>query len=203
MIDVFRETRERVPAQDAARLYGLTFDRKGWAVCPFHKDKHPSMSFRAGRFRCWACGAGGNSIDFTARLFGLEPLAAVERLNADFNLSLPLHRQPTPEDLQAARRRQEVAEAHRAFEEWRKSLISKLCGVYLLAHEVLKTAADLDNINFRQTLAVRWQSYIEYLIDVLEYGNIDQQMEIFRQRGRIGGLCERILNSMKRKSGAA
>ncbi|WP_368264452.1 CHC2 zinc finger domain-containing protein, partial [Intestinimonas butyriciproducens] len=50
-------------AKDAARYYGLTFDRKGWAVCPFHQDKHPSMSFRGGRFRCWACNASGDSID--------------------------------------------------------------------------------------------------------------------------------------------
>ena len=108
-------------AQDAARHYGLTFDRKGWAVCPFHSDKHPSMSFRAGRFRCWACNASGDAIDFTGRLLGLEPMAAVERLNADFALSLPLHRKPTPAETEAARRRKEVAEAHKRFEEWRKA----------------------------------------------------------------------------------
>ena len=39
MIDVFRECRERVSAQDVARHYGLTFDRKGWALCPFHLSK--------------------------------------------------------------------------------------------------------------------------------------------------------------------
>lgn len=47
--NIFREVRERVSAQDAARHYGLTFDRRGWALCPFHHDKHPSMSFRSGR----------------------------------------------------------------------------------------------------------------------------------------------------------
>lgn len=203
MIDVFRETRERVPAQDAARLYGLTFDRKGWAVCPFHQDKHPSMSFRVGRFRCWACGAGGDSIDFTARLFGIEPLAAVERLNADFNLSLPLHRQPTPEELQAARRRAEVVQAHKDFEEWRKALISKLYRVCFLAHDTLKGAADLEKLTPAEALAVRWQSYLEYLVDCLESGDMAEKMAIFRERGRIGDLCERISNSTPGKSGAA
>lgn len=203
MIDVFREARERVPAQDAARRYGLTFDRRGWALCPFHSDTRASMSFRAGRFRCWACGASGDSVDLTARLFGLAPLTAVERLNADFFLGLPLHRQPTPEDLQAARRRREVAETHKAFEEWRRSLISRLCGVYLLAHKALKTAAVLDDLSPGQVLAIQWQGYIEYLLNILECGSIGQQMEIFRQRGRIGDLCERVSNSTRRKSGAA
>lgn len=203
MTDVFRECRERVSAQDAARHYGLTFDRKGWAVCPFHSDKHPSMSFRAGRFRCWACNASGDSIDFTGRLLGLEPMAAVERMNADFALSLPLHRQPTPAEAQAAKRRMEIAKAHKEFEEWRKAFISKLCAAYRVANEVLKTAAALDDLSPGQVLAVQWQSYIEYLLDILDCGSIGQQMEIFRERGKTGNLCERILNSMPERCGVA
>lgn len=203
MTDIFKECRERVSAESAARRYGLVFDRRGWAVCPFHQDKHPSMSFRAGRFRCWACNASGDSVDLAARLFGLEPLAAVERLNADFGLNLQIRRQPTPAEAQAARRRMEIAEAHKEFEEWRKAFISRLSRVYLLAHEALKTAAALDDLTSEQVLAVRRQSYVEYLIDILECGSIDQQMEIFRQRGRIVDLCERILKSTPEKSGAA
>ena len=117
--DVFREVRERVSAQDAARHYGLTFDRRGWALCPFHADKHASMSFHKGRFRCWVCDTGGDSIDLTSRLLGLDAMGAVERLNEDFSLALPLHRKPTQAETEAARRRQEVAGAHRAFETWR------------------------------------------------------------------------------------
>lgn len=77
MTDLFREVRERVSAQEAARRYGLTFDCHNRALCPFHPDHHPSMSFNEGRFRCWSCGASGDAIDFTGRLFSLEPLAAV------------------------------------------------------------------------------------------------------------------------------
>lgn len=203
MTDVFRECRERVPAETAARRYGLTFDRRGLVRCPFHSDKRPSMSFRAGRFRCWACNASGDSIDFTARLFSLEPLAAVERLNTDFNLNLPLHRQPTPEELQAARRRAEVVQAHKDFEEWRKALRRKLCRVCLLAHDALKGAADLDTLTPAEALAVRWQSYFEYLVERLESGDMAEKMTIFRERGRIGDLCGMILNSSPERSSVA
>ena len=106
-----------------------------------------------------------------------------ERLNADFNLNLPLHRQPTPEELQAARRRAEVVQAHKDFEEWRKALISKLCRVCLLAHNALKGAADLDKLTPAEALAVRWQSYFEYLADILDGRDISAQMEVFRTRG--------------------
>lgn len=206
MADVFRECRERVTAQDAARHYGLTFDRRDWAVCPFHQDKRPSMSFRAGRFRCWACNASGDSIDFTGRLLGLEPLAAVERLNADFSLALPLHRKPTLEETQAARRRLEVAEAHKQFEEWRKSLCIRACEAYRVAHTALQrieAPKDFDRLSERETLAIQWQAVFEYWADVLSYGTMEEQMEIFRDRQVIQSRIDRILSDTPMKSGAA
>lgn len=195
MADVFRECRERVSAQDAARHYGLTFDRKGWAVCPFHRDKHPSMSFRAGRFRCWACNASGDAIDFTGRLLGLEPMAAVERLNADFALALPLHRKPTPAEEQAARRRMEIARAHKQFEEWRKAFISKLCAAYRVAHIVLRDMEDWDKLTEREALAIREQAHMEYLADTLTSGTPEEQAAIYRERGQIAQWIEKVLSS--------
>lgn len=195
MTDVFRECRERVSAQDAARHYGLTFDRKGWAVCPFHSDKHPSMSFRAGRFRCWACNVSGDSIDFTGRLLGLEPMAAVERLNADFALALPLHRKPTQAEEQAARRRMEIAKAHKEFEEWRKAFISKLCEAYRVAHIALRDMEDWDKLTEREALAIRWQPCFEYWADTLADGTPEEQAQIYKERGQIAKWIEKVLSN--------
>ena len=195
MTDVFREVRERVSAEDAARHYGLAFDRRGWAVCPFHQDKHPSMSFRAGRFRCWACNASGDSIDFTGRLLGLEPIAAVERLNADFSLALPLHRQPTPAEAQAARRRMEIARAHKEFEEWRKAFISRLCAAYRVAHVALRDMTDWDKLTDGEALAIRMQAQFEYWADALENGSPSDQAQIYRERGQIAQWMQKVLSS--------
>ena len=194
MTDVFQECRERISAQDAARYYGLTFDRKGWALCPFHHDKHPSMSFRDGRFRCWACNVSGDAIDFTGRLLGLAPMAAVERLNTDFSLSLPLHRKPTQAEAQAARRRLEIARAHKAFEEWRKSFVFKLCVAYRVAHIALQDVKDLDSLTEREALAIRWQPCFEYWADMLEFGIPEVQAQIYRERGQIAPWIEKVLN---------
>lgn len=181
-------------AQDAARHYGLTFDRRGWALCPFHQDKHPSMSFRNGRYRCWACNASGDSIDFTARLLGLDAMGAVERLNADFCLALPLHRKPTKAEAQAARRRLEVARAHKEFEEWRKAFISKLCAAYRVAHIALRDMEDLDKLTGREATAIRWQACFEYWADTLEHGTPEEQAQIYRERGKIAGWIEKVLS---------
>lgn len=210
MGDVFRECRERVTAQAAASYYGVTLDRRGWAVCPFHSDKHPSMSFKNGRFRCWACGASGDSIDFVGRLLGLDTMESVRRINADFSLVLPLDRQQTPaerqEAEQAARRQREVRDTYKLFEEWRSDMLRRLNACFREAHLVLKTLetpADLDRLTGTQALAIREQAHIEYVSDVLTGGTLAEQMEVFRERGAINQLCERILNSTPMKSGAA
>lgn len=195
MTDVFREVRERVSAEDAARQYGMEFDRRGWCRCPFHNDRKPSMSFRAGRFRCWACNASGDSIDFTGRLLGLEPLAAVERLNADFALALPLHRQPTPAEAQAARRRMKIVRAHKEFEEWREAFISRLCAAYCVAHVALRDMTDWDKLTEGEALAIRMQDRFEYWADTLDSGSPEDQAQIYKERGQINRWIWKALSS--------
>ena len=195
MTDVFREVRERVSAQDAARHYGLTFDRRGWALCPFHNDKHPSMSFHKGRFRCWVCDVGGDSIDFTARLLGLDAMGAVERLNADFGLALPLHRKPTQAEAKAARRRLEVAEAHRAFEAWRSDFINRLNAAFREGHLLLlHDGLDTDHLTEGQAIAIRMHETFEHWSDALSYGTPEEQAQIYRERGAIAKWIEKVLS---------
>ena len=195
MTDVFREVRERVSAQDAARHYGLTFDRRGWALCPFHNDKHPSMSFRNGRFRCWVCDVGGDSIDFTARLLGLDAMGAVERLNADFGLALPLHRKPTQAEAKAARRRLEVAEVHRAFEGWRIDFINRLNAAFREGHLLLlHDGLDTDHLTEGQAIAIRMHETFEHWSDALSYGTPEEQAQIYRERGAIAEGIEKVVS---------
>ena len=195
MTNIFQQVRERVSAQDAARYYGLTFDRRGWALCPFHADKHPSMSFHNGRFRCWVCDVGGDSIDFTARLLGLDAMGAVERLNADFGLALPLHRKPTQAEAKAARRRLEVAEAHRAFEAWRSDFINRLNAAFREGHLLLlHDGLDTDHLTEGQAIAIRMHETFEHWSDALSYGTPEEQAQIYRERGAIAKWIEKVLS---------
>lgn len=189
--DIFKEVRERVTAEDAARHYGLTFERKGWALCPFHADKHASMSFKNGRFCCWVCNIKGDSIDFTGRLLGLDAMGSVRRLNEDFSLSLPLDRQPTQAERRAARRRKEIADAHKAFEDWRSDFIRQLNSAYRVAHIALTRGGELTE---RETAAIRMQSTIEYYADALANGTPEDQAQIYRERGRLSKWIEPILS---------
>lgn len=192
----FDEVRERVSALDAARSYGVEFDRRGkTAHCPFHKDRHPSMTFKNGKFRCWSCGAHGSAIDLTSQLLGLTPLDAVKRLNDDFSLGLALDRKPTNAEKKVAQRRREIADAHKAFEEWRSDFIMKLCYAYREGHLLLKDFPGLDKLTDQQATALRMQATIEYWIEVLSDGTPREQAQIYREREGIGKWIEKILNS--------
>ena len=83
---VFEVVKQSVTAREAAEHYGIAVGRSGMACCPFHDDRHPSMKVDA-RFHCFGCGADGDVIDFTARLYDLSPKEAAEKLAQDFGLS--------------------------------------------------------------------------------------------------------------------
>ena len=83
---VFEVVKQSVTAREAAEHYGIAVGRGGMACCPFHDDRHPSMKVDT-RFHCFGCGADGDVIDFTARLYDLSPKEAAEKLALDFGLS--------------------------------------------------------------------------------------------------------------------
>lgn len=89
MID-FAAIKAAVPAREAALRYGLAVGRNDMAICPFHGEKTPSLKLYPGDrgFYCFGCGAGGDVINFTARLFNLTNKQAAEKLDADFSLGL-------------------------------------------------------------------------------------------------------------------
>ena len=83
--NVFEAVKQSVSTRDAAAFYGIEVKRNGMACCPFHDDKNPSMKVDQ-RFHCFGCGADGDVIDFTAKLFDLSPKEAAEKLAQDFGL---------------------------------------------------------------------------------------------------------------------
>ena len=84
---IFEQVKECVTARQAAEHYGIKVKNNGMACCPFHSDRHPSMKADK-MYHGFGCGAGGDAIDFTARLFGLSQYEAAKRLIEDFRLDI-------------------------------------------------------------------------------------------------------------------
>ena len=72
-MNLFETVKNNVSLREAAQAYGLEVNRHGKALCPFHNDRHPSLYVANDHYYCFTCGEHGDVIDFTARLFHLDP----------------------------------------------------------------------------------------------------------------------------------
>ena len=82
---LFEAVKQSVITRQAAERYGLNVNRNGMAVCPFHRDRHPSMKVDR-RYYCFGCGATGDVIDFVSRLHGISAKEAALMLAQDFSI---------------------------------------------------------------------------------------------------------------------
>ena len=104
----FETIKAAVPLRQAAETYVLRVLRNGMTCCPFHEDRHPSMKLNKDYFFCFGCGASGDVIDFTARLFGLSPYAAAQKLETDFGIDAETKLLPFPNHAEPSRDRERL-----------------------------------------------------------------------------------------------
>lgn len=81
---IFEEVKKCADIPAVAEHYGVAVRRNGFTNCIFHSDRHPSMKLYKDHYHCFGCGAHGDVISFTAKLFALSPYAAAQKLAGDF-----------------------------------------------------------------------------------------------------------------------
>ena len=185
---VFEVVKQSVTVREAAELYGIAVGRSGMACCPFHDDRHPSMKVDA-RFHCFGCGADGDVIDFTARLYNLAPREAAEKLAQDFGLAY---------DSQAPPRRRYIRQRSEGqkFRENRDHAFRVLADYY---HLLRKWETDYspktpeENPHPRFMEAIQRKDYIGYLLDFfLEDGSEEQKLWLAEHQSEIANLERRV-----------
>ena len=118
----FESVKAAVPLRQAAENYGLELRRNGMTCCPFHEDAHPSLKLNEDYFFCFGCGASGDVIDFTARLFGISLKDAAEKLTADFGISAdikPIAIRQNPSRLDELRCRRALTDYLHLLKKWK------------------------------------------------------------------------------------
>ena len=168
--NVFEAVKQSVSTREAAAFYGIEVKRNGMACCPFHDDKNPSMKVDQ-RFHCFGCGADGDVIDFTAKLFNLSPKEAAEKLAQDFGLIY---------DSQAPPRRRYVRQKTEAqqFREDRQRCYRVLSDYYYLLKKwgidhSPRTPEEEPHPRFVE--AIQKKTYVEYLLDLFLYESEEEQ----------------------------
>jgi hypothetical protein len=186
---VFGAVKQSVTVREAAQMYGIEVNRSGMACCPFHDDKNPSMKLNEEYFYCFGCGATGDVIDFTARLYNLSPKEAAEKLAQDFGLAY---------DSQAPPRRRydrQKTEAQK-FKEDRDHAFRVLADYYHLLHKwetdySPKTPEENPHPRFME--AIQKKDYTGYLLDFfLEDGLEEQKLWIAEHQSEIANLERRV-----------
>ncbi len=157
------------------RYLGLNaYGRDGKYLCPFHKDKNPSISIhsRTGKWKCFGCGVGGDGIDFVMKYFNLDQYSALKMLNDDFNLGFEHYVKDSDEKIKKIKL--EKARKDKLIEREKKitNLCSnKICTALRIMEDIYFKNAPKKNesiLEFSQdenrTLKSIWASYqIEYL----------------------------------------
>lgn len=187
--NLFETVKQSVTVREAAQMYGIEVNRNGMVCCPFHDDKHPSMKLNEEYFYCFGCGATGDVIDFTARLYNLAPREAAEKLAQDFGLAY---------DSQAPPRRRYIRQKTEGqkFREDRDHAFRVLSDYY---HLLRKWETDYspktpeENPHPRFMEAIQRKDYMGYLLDFfLENSPEEQKLWISGHQSEIANLERRV-----------
>ena len=187
--NVFETVKQSVTIREAAERYGIEVRRNSMACCPFHDDKNPSMKLNEEYFYCFGCGATGDVIDFTARLYNLTPKEAAEKLAQDFGLTY---------DSQAPPRRRYVRQKTEAqkFKEDRDHTFRVLADYFHLLGKwetdyTPKTPEETPHPRFME--AIQKKDYVGYLLDFfLEDSPEEQKLWIAEHQSEIANLERRV-----------
>ena len=194
---VFEVVKQSVTVREAAEMYGIAVGRGGMACCPFHDDRHPSMKVDT-RFHCFGCGADGDVIDFTARLYDLSPKGAAEKLAQDFGLSYdskaPIRRSYVRQKTEAQVRKEKREHGWRVLTDY-YHLLRKWEADYSP-----KTADEDPHPRFLE--AVQKKDYMGYLLDTFLDSSTEEQdqwiaehtAEISAIEGRVNIMADKPTN---------
>lgn len=83
---------------------------KGFALCPFHSEKTPSLAVHPDRYHCFGCGESGDIITLTQKLFNLSFKDSVAKLNKDFGVGLPLENMSVADLVSSAEQYRKITE---------------------------------------------------------------------------------------------
>lgn len=182
-MNLFKAVKQSVTTRQAAEHYGIKASKNGMALCPFHKDRHPSMKVDS-RFYCFACGASGDVIDFVSRLYGLDGKESAIRLAEDFgilyeegrstvrNRSLPPPRRESPEQ----KFKEAGLKCFRILADYR----------HLLEQWKMDFTPDSPECEWHPCFieALQNLTQVEYLLDILIDGEIQERAALIMDYGK-------------------
>ena len=184
MANIFEAVREAVPVPLAAERYGLKAHHAGLVRCPFHDDHTPSLKLNEDYFYCFGCGAGGDVVSLSARLFDLRPYEAASKLAVDFGVDVPA---TAPPDGSLNRFRTDLLRCQQILDEYLNLLVR-----WQNRYRPRDEGTEPDD---RYVEACQMLESMDYLASVLAAGTLEQRIrtvERLMADGKMDQLEERL-----------
>ena len=181
--------------------------RNGLACCPFHDDRHPSMKIDK-NYHCFACGVGGDVIDYVSRRYGLSQYDAALKLIEDFSLPVDIRGNTELGVQEKERIRREKAERERVihirkrFEKWCNQTVDILKNCILEIDSVNRfLIGKPPDIIFSEDYAqmLHAEPLMNYWLDILCMGDVAERQELFlKDRKKVEEVAGKVCAGRKR-----
>ena len=183
------QIKQLIKMPDILSKYGFRLNRQNRIPCPFHHGHDANMGIKEDYYHCFVCGAKGDIINFVQNFFGISFVAALSKINTDFELGLPIGKTISRiENMNVNKKLYEIRKARQEKTQEYEQLMAKYWSIYdewvrldqnRIAFDA-KTEQDYDNPNPLYVEAIQKLSYQEYLLDCIQnevwhYGNGEQQ----------------------------
>lgn len=196
-VSIFEIAKEHISVREAAEYYGVKVNRNGMCSCLFHQEHRPSMKLNKDYFYCFGCGVSGDVVKFTAKLFDVGNYEAAKKLISDFGLDME-----TSKEVSIQKKLQYQKEKKLKQDE---SYCQKVVTDYL--HLLQKWKKDYvpmisEEIWDERFLEVcRMLEYVEYLADMLTFGEAKQRVELTEKLFKDGTITniKKCLDQAKKK----
>lgn len=200
-MNLFQTVKSAVTVRQAAALYGLPITTTGMTRCLFHEDHTPSMKLNVTYYYCFGCGATGDVIDLTSRLFDLSSFQAARKLAQDFGLgpdkppsdAIAL---PKPLDTFSDTKQEDIAYCLRVLHNYR-DLLTRWRTEYA-------PHSPEESLDEHFVEALHMLDVIDDLMDCLDFGSASKKADAAKRLldSQLLPRMETRLNSLDRKEAA-
>ena len=165
---------ENIDLAEVARSEGVELKRSGdqfVGLCPIHQEKTPSFFvFSNNKWKCWGCGASGDSIDLIRQIHGLSFPDALKHLELDQG---PV----TPETRKKIDDRKRRSELIRRFRRWESKKADYAGTMIRVIHQVATTWKTIKDFEDHGDI-LEMLPHLEHELDILCSKNDRKKFEL-------------------------
>lgn len=158
-------------------------------------------------FYCFACGAKGDVIHFTERMYGLSPYEAAKKLVNDYQIPVEINtRKMKTGGKKKVIKKKNPYQLRQEFEKWEKYCICTLSDyLHLLEEWKVEYAPQYFEDEWKDKFVEACQNRerISYYLDILLMGELEERIEFMKNKGEEVKQIEKRVEQHRRQNDEA